>query len=105
MIHPLIRINRMTSAAFIFPENPLAAAIAAEVVTTVTPTIAPLFSNLFWRKILFGMTIFMFTPTLFHAYCNNIKNIKADDTLYVQSEICLTLLFLTWNFCYIMCFL
>ena len=97
MIHPYLRMTRMTSAALIFPEHPVPAAIASEVISTASPMIAPLFSNLFWKKILYAVTIFLYMPSMFHAYSDMVKDLKEDNTMYIQAEACLSLLFIMWK--------
>ena len=88
MLYPFIRVNRAISSILIYPEHPIQAIAASEIISGIGPFLNPLM----YKKIL-GLTIaLMYAPTFSHQ----LLSIYEKDLLkYYQSEICFMLLFLS----------
>jgi hypothetical protein len=85
---PLIRANRAIAASLIFPENPLPAIAASEVISVIIPLLKP---DLFPR-ILGTIIAVMYQPYFAHYY---IKKYHELNNLHNGSEICSLLLFIS----------
>jgi hypothetical protein len=83
---PLIRANRAIAASLIFPENPLSAIAASEVISVIGPILNP---DLFPR-ILGTIMAMLYSPN-YGDYL--LKSYNEEYTKHNQAEICSLLLF------------
>jgi len=83
---PLVRTNRALAASLIYPDNPMLAVAASEIISVMVPLLNPKK----YSKLIAHIIAFMYNPN----YASSIiKSYQEQDMLYYKSEICFLLLF------------
>tara|TARA_B100001175_G_scaffold133186_1_gene113219 strand:- start:592 stop:891 length:300 start_codon:yes stop_codon:yes gene_type:complete len=84
---PIVRINRIVAATLLYPQHPIQAIAASEVISVVGP-----FLNLkMYTKIMALTLCIMYHPNFSHFF---IINYQKNQNIYYQAEICTSLLFI-----------
>ena len=84
---PLIRVNRALASVFLYPEHPVQAIAASEIVSVFGPFLNPKI----YSRIITATVMLMYVPQHGHYILNYFLK---DNKKYYQAEICLLLLFL-----------
>lgn len=92
MLYPLVRISRVASTLLVFPEYPIQAIAATEIGSLILPILHPKQIE----KIMKLTIAFLYSPKYTLDYL--IYHKKVND-IYLQSEICLILLFIAMYGC------
>ena len=83
---PLVRTNRAIAASLIYPENPVLAVAASEIVSVIVPLLNPKK----YSKIMAHIIAFIYNPNFASSILESYQN---SDKIYYRSEICFLLLF------------
>ena len=83
---PLVRTNRAIAASLIYPENPVLAVAASEIVSVIVPLLNPKK----YSKIMAHIIALIYNPNFASSILESYQN---SDIIYYKSEICFLLLF------------
>jgi hypothetical protein len=83
---PLVRTNRAIAASLIYPENPVLAVAASEIVSVIVPLLNPKK----YSKIMAHIIALIYNPNFASSIVESYQN---SDKIYYRSEICFLLLF------------
>ena len=84
---PLVRTNRAIAASLLYPQHPLQAIAATEVISVFGPFLNPKI----YTKIMASALAIMYNPKFFHFF---IQNYQTTQKYYYEAEICTSLLFI-----------
>lgn len=84
---PLVRTNRAIAASLLYPQHPLQAIAASEIISVFGPVLNPKLCS----KIVALTIAMMYNPNFSHFF---IKNYQKTQNYYYQAEICTSLLFI-----------
>lgn len=84
---PLIRANRAIAASLLYPQHPLQAIAATEIISVFGPLLNPKM----YTKIVALTIAMMYNPNFSHFF---IQNYQKTQNYYYQAEICTSLLFI-----------
>tara|TARA_Y100000768_G_scaffold388423_1_gene384268 strand:- start:2949 stop:3242 length:294 start_codon:yes stop_codon:yes gene_type:complete len=91
---PIIRVNRAIASTLLFPEHPIYAISASEIISVF----GPFFNPNIYTNIMTLIISIMYNPNFADFF---IKKYKETQTIYYQSEICSSLLFIITYYLYI----
>ena len=83
---PLVRTNRALAASLMYPENPILAVAASELVSVIVPLLNPKK----YSKIMAHIIALIYNPNFASSILESYQN---SDIIYYKSEICFLLLF------------
>ena len=83
---PLVRTNRAIAASLIYPENPVLAVAASEIVSVIVPLLNPKK----YSKIMAHIIVLIYNPNFASSILESYNN---SNIIYYKSEICFLLLF------------
>ena len=83
---PLVRTNRALAASLMYPENPILAVAASEIVSVIVPLLNPKK----YSKMMAHIIALLYNPNFASLILESYQN---SDIIYYRSEICLLLLF------------
>ena len=84
---PIVRANRAIAASLLYPQHPLQAIAATEVISVFGPFLNPKM----YTKIMALTLAMMYNPNFSHFF---IQNYQKTQNYYYQAEICTSLLFI-----------
>ena len=91
---PIIRVNRAIASTLLFPEYPIHSVAASEIISVFGPFLNP---NIYTNIMTLIISI-MYNPNFADFF---IKKYKETQSIYYQSEICSSLLFIITYYLYI----
>jgi len=83
---PIIRVNRAITATLLYPQHPIQAIAASEIISVFGPFLNP---DIYTHIMVLTISI-MYYPNFSHFF---ITNYKKNRNIYYQAEICTSLLF------------
>tara|TARA_Y100000816_G_scaffold86176_1_gene59319 strand:- start:2586 stop:2876 length:291 start_codon:yes stop_codon:yes gene_type:complete len=84
---PLVRANRAIAASLLYPQHPVQAIAATEIISVFGPLLNPKM----YTKIIALTIAMMYNPSFSHFF---IQNYQKTQNYYYQAEICTSLLFI-----------